>query len=223
MPKLVTLQDPTSPAAEAFRALRTNIQFAALEKPIRTLIVSSAAPDEGKSATIANLAVTMAQAGHKTLLVDADLRRPSQHTLWELPNETGLTSLILDSAKGSKAKIALQGVGVDNLAVLTSGPLPPNPADLFSTRRIEEVLDMLTSQAEIVLFDAPPILSVSDTTLLASKLDALLLVVKAGATRRDHAQRAQEALQRANIRVIGVALTNAPRDSSMGAYYGVKK
>src|SRR5258708_5098161 len=220
MPKLVTLQDPTSAAAEAFRALRTNIQFAALEKPIRTLIVSSPAPDEGKSATIANLAVTMAQAGHKTLLVDADLRRPSQHTLWELPNHTGLTSVILDSASG---KLPLQGVGVDNLAVLTSGPLPPNPADLFSTRRIEEVLEALSAQAEIVLFDAPPILSVSDTTLLASKLDALLLVVKAGATRRDHAQRAQETLQRANIRVIGVALTNAPRDSSMDTYYGVKK
>jgi capsular exopolysaccharide synthesis family protein len=220
MPKLVTLQDPNSPAAEAFRALRSNIQFAGLEKPIRTLIVSSPAPDEGKSATIANLAVTMAQAGHKTLLVDADLRRPSQHTLWELPNDSGLTTVILDS---TSAKLPLQSVGVENLAVLTSGPLPPNPADLFSTRRIEEVLAALSAEAEIVLFDAPPILAVSDATLLASKLDALLLVVKAGATRRDHAQRAQEALQRANIRVIGVALTNAPHDSSMGGYYGVKK
>jgi len=114
----------------------------------------------------------------------------------------------------------LQSVGVDNLAVLPSGPLPPNPADLLSTRRMAEVLDLLCAQAEYVLFDAPPILAVTDSVLLASKLDALLLVIKAGSTRRDHAQRAKEVLQRANIRVIGVALSNAPRDASMSPYYG---
>ena len=220
MAKLVTLQDPTSSAAEAYRELRTNILFSALDKPIKTLIVTSPAPDEGKSVTIANLAVTMAQAGHTTILVDADLRRPSQHTLWEIPNQAGLTSMMLDATLDEPP---LQGVNIENLAVLPSGPLPPNPADLFSTKRMDAVIQALSAKAEYVLFDAAPVLVVTDTAILASKLDALLLVIKAGATRRDHAQRAKELLERANIRVIGVALSNAPRDTSMNAYYGPKK
>jgi capsular exopolysaccharide synthesis family protein len=214
---LVTLKDPRSPAAEAFRTLRTNIQFAALDKPIPTLIVTSPAPDEGKSLTVANLAVTMAQSGHTTILVDADLRRPSQHTIWNIDNEKGLTSMMLDDA--TKIKPPLQSVGVEKLSVLPSGPLPSNPADLFSTRRMDDVIAALKAKADYVLFDAPPVLAVTDTPLLASKLDALLLVIKAGATRRDHAQRAKDVLQRANIRVIGVALCNAPSDGSMNSYY----
>jgi capsular exopolysaccharide synthesis family protein len=214
---LITLKDPRSPAAEAFRTLRTNIQFAALDQPIQTLIVTSPAPDEGKSNTVANLAVTMAQSGHATILVDADLRRPSQHTIWHIDNEKGLTSMMLDEA--TKIKPPLQSVGVEKLSVLPSGPLPTNPADLFSAKRMNDVLDALKAKADYVLFDAPPILAVTDTSLLASKLDALLLVIKAGSTRRDHAQRAKDMLQRANIRVIGVALCNAPSDSSMNAYY----
>ncbi len=218
MPTLVTLQDPRSPVAEAFRTLRTNILFAALDKPIQTLIVTSPAPDEGKSATIANLAVTMAQGGHATILVDADLRRPYQHTLWNLRNDTGFTSMLLDES--ALTQPPLQSVGVEKLSVLPSGPLPPNPADMFSTRRMTEVLAALKGQAEFVLFDAPPVLAVTDTSLLASQLDALLLVIKAGSTRRDHALRAKEILQRANIRIVGVALSNAPRDGSMNSYYG---
>jgi capsular exopolysaccharide synthesis family protein len=216
---LVTLQDPRSPAAEAYRTLRTNILFSALEKPIQTLIITSPAPDEGKSETAANLAVTMAQAGHDTILIDADLRRPSQHTIWGVGNEEGLTSMMLQET----AEPPLQSVGIEHLALLPSGPLPPNPADLLSTRRMDEVLTILKGRAEFVLFDAPPVLAVADTALLASKLDALLLVIKAGATRRDHAQRTKELLQRANIRIIGVALSNAPRDNSMNSYYGAKK
>ena len=214
---LVTLKDPRSRAAEAFRTLRTNIQFAALDKPIQTLIVTSPAPDEGKSITVANLAVTMAQSGHTTILVDADLRRPSQHTIWHIDNANGLTSMMLDET--TKIKPPLQSVGVEKLSVLPSGPLPPNPADLFGARRMDDIIAALKAKAEYVLFDAPPILAVADTPLLASKLDALLLVIKAGATRRDHAQRAKDVLQRANIRVIGVALCNAPSDGSMNSYY----
>jgi capsular exopolysaccharide synthesis family protein len=214
---LITLKDPRSPAAEAFRTLRTNIQFAALDKPIHTLIVTSPAPDEGKSVTIANLAVTMAQAGHTTILVDADLRRPSQHSIWHIDNEKGLTSMMLDET--TKIKPPLQSVGVEKLSLLTSGPLPSNPADLISAKRMDDVIASLKAKADFVLFDAPPVLAVTDTPLLASKLDALLLVIKAGATRRDHAQRAKEVLERASIRIIGVALCNAPSDGSMNAYY----
>src|SRR5512143_1399211 len=135
---LVTIQDPRSPAAEAFRTLRTNIMFAALSSPIQTLILTSPAPDEGKSTTVANLAVTMAQAGHRVILVDADLRRPSQHMLWNISNEKGLTSMMLDAKALSEPPLC--GVGVDNLVVLPSGPLPPNPADLISASRMDDIL-----------------------------------------------------------------------------------
>lgn len=221
MATLVMLQDPRSAAAEAFRTLRTNLLFAALEKPLQTVLVTSPAPDDGKSVTLANLAVTMAQGGHRTIVVDADMRLPAQHTLWSLPNEAGLTTMLLD--EGALAAPPLHSVGVENLSVLTTGPLPPNPADLISTKRMEALIETLKSRAEYLLFDAPPVLAVTDTPLLASKLDGVLLVMKAGKTRRDYAQRAKEALERAHIRIVGVALTNAPRDNAMTGYYGSKK
>jgi non-specific protein-tyrosine kinase len=213
---LITLKDPRSPAAEAYRVLRTSIQFAAIDSPIRTLVVTSPAADEQRSVALANLAVTMAQGGHETILVDADLRRPAQHTIWGLPNAHGLTSMILD--EGGTANPPLQMVGIERLSVLTSGPLPPNPADLLGARRMEEAIAALRERADYVLFDAPPVLAVTDTALLATKLDALLLVIRAGVTRRDHAQRAKAVLARAHVRIIGVALTNAPRDASMSTY-----
>ncbi len=216
MVDLITLKEPLSPAAEAFRALRTNIQFSAIDHPIRTLVVTSPSSDEEKSLTVANLAVTMAQAGHETILVDADLRRPAQHTLWKLPNDKGLTSAMLDN----KADLPLQRTSVEHLSVLTSGPLPTNPADLIGSRRMEEVIEQLKGKAEFVLFDTPPVLAVTDTPLLASKLDGVLLVVKSGATRRDSAQRAKEILARLNVRIVGVALTNAPREMTVNSYYG---
>jgi capsular exopolysaccharide synthesis family protein len=222
---LVTLKDPRSAAAEAFRTLRTNILFAALDNPVHTLVVSSAAPEEGradakidsKSVTVANLAVAMAQSGHRTILVDADLRRPSQHTLWNLGNENGLTSLMLEKVieVSLTQRLLKPAPGVENLHILTSGPTPGNPADLFSARRMDDVIGSLKGNAEFVLFDAPPVLAATDTSLLAKKTDALLLVMKAGATRRDYAQRAKDTLDRLGVRILGVAFTNAPQDRSM--------
>lgn len=216
MADLITLKEPLSPAAEAFRVLRTNIQFSAIDHPVHTLIVTSPTGDEDKSLTVANLAVTMAQVGHKVILVDADLRRPAQHTLWKLPNDKGLTTAMLDKDSTS---LPLQKTSVEHLSILTSGPLPSNPADLIGSRRMEDVIGALKNKADYVLFDTPPVLAVTDTALLASKLDALLLVVKAGTTRRDQAQRAKDILARLNIRILGVALTNAPQSAS---YYGSK-
>src|ERR687883_279217 len=133
---LIALHDPRSPAAEAYRTLRTNIQFSSLDRPLRTMLATSTAPDEGKSTTIANLAVTMAQAEQRVILVDCDLRRPTLHRLFELPNGAGLTSLIL--AK-EDAEIPLQDTGVPGLSRLASGPLPPRPADVLGSRRMEAV------------------------------------------------------------------------------------
>jgi len=211
---LITLADPQSPVAESFRTLRTNLIFSSLDHPLTTLLVTSAAPIEGKSLTVANLAVTMAQGGRKTILVDCDLRRPRQHEIFGVPSDPGLTTMILDETQ----EPPLVAGGVQDLWLLPAGPLPPNPADLLGSRRMEAVIATLKSRADIVLFDAPPVIAVTDAALLASKLDGALLVVSAGQTKRDHAQRAKELLEKINVRVVGAVLTNAAVDKSVNAY-----
>jgi non-specific protein-tyrosine kinase len=213
---LITLSDPRSPAAEAYRTLRTNIDFSSLDRPIHTLLVTSVAPNENKSITVANLAVSMAQGDKKTILVDADVRRPALHTLFGLSNDKGLTSLFID-AKGP-IEPALQAVNVPNLKVLTSGPLPPNPAELLGSRRMLDVIEALKAQADIVLFDAPPVIAVTDASVLGTRVDGVLLVVQAGQTRREQAKRAKQQLEKLHIRVIGAVLSGASLDSGMGGY-----
>jgi non-specific protein-tyrosine kinase len=213
---LVTLTDPRSPAAEAFRALRTNLIFSSLDHPLTTLLVTSAAPEEGKSTTLANLAVTMAQGGRKTILVDCDLRRPRQHEIFGVPDQPGLTTMVLDPAGSDDPPLV--ATEVENLWLLPAGPLPPGPADLLGSRRMEALISTLKARADIVLFDAPPILAVTDAALLASKLDGVLLVVSAGRTKREHAQRAKELLEKIHVRIVGTVLTNARLDRSVSAY-----
>lgn len=214
-PNLITLTDPRSQASEAYRTLRTNLIFSSLAgEPLHTLVVTSPAPEEGKSVALANLAVTLAQSGKTTILVDCDLRRPSQHAIWGIDQEPGLTSMILEEV----TEPPLCEV-VDNLHVLPSGPLPPNPADFLSSPHLDSIIEVLMKQADLVLFDAPPVVAVTDAALLAVKLDALLLVMRAGTTRRDHAERAKELLQRIGVRILGVALTNAQVDTQVSGYY----
>lgn len=215
--KLVMLAEPRSAAAEAYRALRTNLMFSSVDKPISTLLVTSPAESEGKSTVLANLAVTFAQGGHKTILVDADLRKPSQHDIWGLSNERGLTTMMLENAALSNPP--LFSVGVDNLQVLPAGPLPPVPADMLGSQRMNEIIGLLKARASYVFFDSPPVLAVTDAALLGSKLDGALLVVRAGHTRREHAARAKEALEQVHVRIIGAVLSNAPRQNT-GNYYG---
>lgn len=212
---LITLTDPRSPVSESYRTLRTNLSFSSLDRPLRTLVITSAAPEEGKSTTIANLAVTMAQSGKKTILVDCDLRRPSLHTIFGLNAEPGLTNMLLDE----NSVPPLQNTQVENLYLLSSGAKPPNPADLLGSNKLDNVIERLMETADIILFDAPPVIAVTDAVILGSKVDGVLLVVQAGKTRRDHAERAKEMLEKANVHIIGVTLTNAPKDSSIGGYY----
>jgi len=212
---LVTITDPRSPAAEAYRTLRTNLSFYSLDQPIRTLVVTSPAPGEGKSTAVANLAVTMAQSGRRTILVDCDLRRPTLHELFSLPMSPGLTSLALEDL----TELPLQETGIDNLWLLSSGPKPPNPADLLGANRMDQVISLLSGLADVVLFDAPPVIAASDAVILGAKADGVLLVIQAGKSRRDQAERARELLGQAKVRLVGVALTNAPRESG-AEYYG---
>jgi non-specific protein-tyrosine kinase len=213
-PNLVTLTDPRSPVAEAYRTLRTNLMFSSLDVPLTTLLVTSAAPEEGKSLTLANLAVTMAQGGRSTILVDCDLRRPRQHEIFGLPLEPGLSNAILDKVEAP----ALSPTAVEGLSLLPAGTLPPSPADLLGSRRMEALIANLKSRADFVLFDAPPVIAVTDAALLASKLDAALLVVSAGRTQREHAQRAKDLLEKIHVRIVGTVLTNAPLDRGVNAY-----
>ena len=215
-PDLITLTDPRSRAAEAYRTLRTNLTFTALDAPIETLIVTSAAPGEGKSTVVANLAIAMAQGERRTVLVDADLRRPALHELFGTVNDRGLTTMIVEET--SLEDPPLLDVGVENLWLVPSGPLPPNPADILGSRRMEAVIAALKAHADVVLFDAPPVGAASDTAVLGTKVDGVLLVVKAGRTRRDHALRAKELLARVHVRVLGAVLTDAQRDSVLGGY-----
>jgi non-specific protein-tyrosine kinase len=204
-PQLITLRDPGSAAAEAYRTLRTNIAFSSLDRPLHTLLVTSTAPDEGKSTTLANLAVTMAEAEQSVLVVDCDLRRPSLHTLFGLPNDQGLTSAILDT----ESPLPIQATSVPGLSLLSSGPLPPRPADLLGSRRMGALIERLRGAADIVLFDTPPVVAVTDAAVLAPRLDGVLLVLHAGHTRRDRAREARQTLEKVKANIVGVVLNGA--------------
>ncbi len=213
---LITITDPRSPVSEAYRTLRTNLSFYSLDEPLRSLVVTSPAKEEEKNITIANLAVTMAQSGRKTILADCDLRRPSLHTLLKLNQEPGLTNMVLEDM----AEPPLQKTGVENLWLLAAGAQPPNPADLLGSQKVDQIIAALQEKAEIVLFGAPPVIAVADAVILGAKVDGVLLVIQAGKTRREHAEQAKAMLETANVRIIGAALTNAPKDQTLGSYYG---
>ncbi|MEM7032911.1 MAG: CpsD/CapB family tyrosine-protein kinase [Chloroflexota bacterium] len=211
---LVTLNDPTSAAAEAYRALRTNIEF--VDDPIKTLLVTSAGPEADKEINIANLAVTLSDGGQSVILVDADLRRPSLHNLFELNNARGFTDMFRDQDAFDQPP--LQTVANTTLQVLTSGPVPQIPSQILNSKKMGSVLEALSNQAEIVLFNAPPLMVVTDASLLASKVDGTLLIVKANASKRDHVKAAKSRLDKVNAKLIGAVLSNAPVDSSLQNY-----
>lgn len=201
---LVALLYPRSPVTEAYRTLRTNVEFASVDAPVRTLLVTSSVPGEGKTTTAANLAVTFAQAGRRVLLVDADLRKPGLHRILDLPNQHGLTTLLGTDQVGLESLI--QGTEQDGLAVLTTGPLPANPAELLGSQRMRAILEHLTGLADLVIIDSPPLQAVTDAAILAAMVDGALLVVDGSRTRRGAVQMGREALAKADAHVLGVVL-----------------
>jgi len=217
MTQLLTLTQPRSAAAEAIRTLRTNLIFSSVEKPLHTLLITSPATPADKSENAANLAVAFAQSGHKTILVDADMRRSTQGDLWNTKSAAGLTSMMVDFALIANPPL-VDAPGVDGLKLLLAGPAAPSPADLLASERMTEVIGVLKARADYVLFDAPPVLVASDTPTLGNKLDGVLMVIRAGHTRRDQALRARQTLERVNVRILGAALSNAPRERT--AKYG---
>ncbi len=213
--QMIAHRTPRAPVSEAFRMVRTNLNFAAVDDGLGTLIISSASPSEGKSTTTANLAVVIAQTGKQVLVVDADLRRPKQHQIFEMPNNQGLTTAILDSQTPVSQHI--QQTAVPNLNLMTSGPIPPNPAELLNSQRMNQILIALKEEADVVLFDSPPILSVADATILAPQVNGCLLVVEVGKTRRNILVQAVTRLLSANVHLYGCVM-NRSRPSRRGYY-----
>jgi non-specific protein-tyrosine kinase len=213
---LITLKDPRSTVAEAYRTLRTNLTFTELDNPIESLVVASPAPGDEDATVVANLAVAMAQGERRTILVDANLRRPCLHEIFDVNNETGLTTMIVKETAYENPP--LTDVGVENLWLLPSGPLPPNPADILGSGRMEVALTALKAQADVILFNTPPIIAVTDAIVLSTKTDGVLLVVNAGRTRREHVERAQELLEKVHVRIVGAVLNDAPRGVAFGGY-----
>ncbi len=213
--RMVSLKAPKSPGAEAYRVLRTNLQFSALDKPLATMLCTSAEPGEGKSTTVANLAFAMAQADKRVILVDADMRRPSQHKILKLPNNVGLSTALLD--RGRDPAVYLQDTDTPNLRVMTTGPIPPNPAEMLNSARMHEMIELLKGEADVVLFDTPPVLAVADTSILASQVDGTLMVVWAGRTRGEMLAQATERLLSLGVTPLGVVLNKISQRK--GSYY----
>lgn len=213
--RLIVHEQPKSPIAEAYRTLRTNIQYARVDGELKVLLVSSAGPSEGKSTVAANSAVALAQAGHRVILVDCDLRKPVQHHIFQL-NKKGLTNCLVGE---SSAVELLQDTESPNLRVLTSGPIPPNPAELLGSSRMDTLLAALKGAADYLVLDSPPVIAVTDACVLARKADGVLLVLDADQVRPEMAQKAKELLVNAQGTIIGVILNRAEIESEHSYYY----
>ena len=208
-------KQPRSPVTEAFRALRTNLEFAGVDRPLRTLLVTSPGPGEGKTTTATNLAAIIAQGDRNIVLLDADLRRPRVHRFLSLPNQVGLSDLFRGNLEVPSVKRVVNEN--EKMQVITSGNLPPNPAELLGSARMSQILDNITSFADVVIIDSPPAL-VSDAAILSAKVDGVILVLQPGKTNAASAVATLEQLQRADARVLGVVLNRIPRNRA--DYYG---
>ncbi|MQL53505.1 polysaccharide biosynthesis tyrosine autokinase [Desulfofundulus thermobenzoicus] len=215
-PPLIASKHPKSAAAEAYRTLRTNLGFAALDQPCRSIMVTSAGPEDGKSTTAANLAVVLAQAGHRVILVDCDLRKPTQHRNFQVENHRGITNCLLQDL--DPVAVSHNGL-VDNLSVLTSGPIPPNPAELLGSEKVRALWPALLERFDYVIVDSPPVLAVTDAALLAAQVNGVLLVIRAAATRVEIAREAKEQLAKAGARIIGVVLNQVKMPARDYHYY----
>ncbi len=212
---LTTLSDPQGAAAEAYQSLRTSLEFSRLGHELSTLLVAAVDDTPDKSSAVANLAVVMAQAGDRVILVDGDLRRPQQHEIFGAANGQGLSTWLQ-----SGGEPPLQPTGVEGLTLLPAGPVSGNPVALLSAKRLGERLAALQGHADYVLIDAPPLLAVTDGALWASQVDGVVLLVNAGATKRDAAQRAKTILEGVQAKLLGAVLLNAEKGSSVSGYAG---
>ncbi len=207
-----------SPASEAYKTLRTNIQFMALDSLTKSILIVGAHPECGKTTTVVNLGLSMAQAGSSVLIVDTDLRRPRIHNIFRCKNFFGLTSMLIEANLNLTA--ARHKTAIPNLDIIPSGPTPPNPAELLASRKMKHILKEFQNRYDFVVLDSPPIMSMADAAILAQLADATILVVGYASTTREEAQRVNQQLQMAKANLIGVVINGMPPNQDPYGYYG---
>lgn len=216
--RLITIEKPRSPQAENFRSVRLNLDYASPDQELRSILITSAAPSEGKSTLASNLAIVMAQGGKHTMLIDGDMRRPKVHRIFDVPNMVGLSNLFLPSANGSMDSAS--ATAVENLSVVSSGPLPPNPSELFYSRRAGEIIQNAENSSDMVIVDTPPIAAMTDATAIARHVDGVILAVRFGQTKRRVLDQAIDALKQVDARILGLVITDiGNRGNRYGNYY----
>ncbi|MBN8235130.1 CpsD/CapB family tyrosine-protein kinase [Halobacillus kuroshimensis] len=213
---LVTKNNPKSPIAEQFRAIRTNLQFTSVDKDLETMVVTSANPSEGKSVTTANVAVVFAQQGKRVLLVDADLRKPTIHYTFRVPNTIGLSNYLIGAQKVSEIA---SHTDLNKLDVITCGPIPPNPSELLGSNKMKEFIEEAKQTYDMIIFDTPPVHAVTDSQVLGNFVDGVLLVVRSKQTEKDSAVKAKEQLEQSQANILGVVLNDQDIKSSNYYYY----
>ncbi|MEH7502844.1 CpsD/CapB family tyrosine-protein kinase [Neobacillus drentensis] len=211
---LIAFNKPKSPITEQYRLIRNNLNFASVDKEIKTITVTSPEPSDGKTTTSANLAIVLAQQGKMVLLVDADLRKPSVHYAFNVSNIDGLTSVL---TKDISLVEAISKTNIPNLDILTSGRIPPNPSELLDSKTMEIIMEELKELYDFIIFDTPPILRVTDSQIMANKCDGVVLVVASGKTKKDRGMKAKELLEKANSQLLGVVVNGV---RTKGEYYG---
>lgn len=214
--KLITKNDPKSPVSEQYRTIRTNIQFSSIDEEIRTIMVTSSGPGEGKSTTTANLAVVFAQQGKKVLLVDADLRKPTVHYTFNVLNTSGLTSVLTSQLPLMES---VKAIDVKNLFILPSGPIPPNPSELLGSRAMDYFMKAALEEFDIILFDTPPVLAVTDAQILSNKCQGTIIVAGSGKAEKDQLIKTKELLTGAQGKLLGVVLNNKKMKENQHYYY----
>lgn len=215
-PLLFLNDDPKSIFSESMRVLRTNLQYVDVNDRLKTLLITSAAPSEGKTVVSANLAASCASSGVSTILVGVDLRKPTIHHIFNLDNKIGLTNVLVGQATVEDALIES---GVNGLRLMLSGPIPPNPAEIIGSKKMSEVVSQLSDMADLVIFDSPPVLAVTDSLLLASMASGTLLVVDMNHTHREMVKRAKDQLNKVKANIIGVVANRVNTGASHYHYY----
>ena len=221
--KLVVSANPRSVVSEQFRTLRSNITFSAVDKELKTILVTSALPGDGKSTVSANLATLFAQDGKRVLFIDADMRKPTVQYTFSLTNAAGLSSVLTQQRLAGE--VIRESEISPNLHILTSGPIPPNPAELLGSRSMTVLMNEMAQQYDLIVFDAPPVLSVTDAQILANKVDGTLLVVNTGITEKENVKKAKELLGNAQARILGAVMNNfaMDKDQNYYQYYGTEE
>ena len=217
--KLITVQDPKAVVSEQFKTIRTNINFSMPDKDIATLLITSSTPGEGKSTNSANIAVVFAQSGKKVLLIDSDMRKPTAHHTFAVKNAIGLSDLL---TRQHTFEEVLQKTTIERLDLITSGPIPPNPAELLASKTMDQLIDVLKDKYDLVIFDAPPVLSVTDAQILSNKCEGVILVVNTGKTEKDNVLKAKNMLESSKANMLGVIMNNfkLEKDHYYYQYYG---